>query len=219
MSDPGQEREAQERACRAADLPTWLASVSPESSLRIGWRAGRAFEAALVAREEPQGEVELANARTQGRVEIDRLTTELADARAELAAREDTERPDMPAWRCPDCGSGVTKVHVGTTGLMPCGKPPGYWTREDTERPDGASLIAVERERQVSEEGWTAEHDAQHTLGELRMAAKAYASDPSVDSVSPVYWPWNGTAWKPSEMAAEIDRLQRARDTEREHKP
>lgn len=32
-------------------------------------------------------------------------------------------------WRCPDCGSGVTKVHMMAGGPQPCGKPPGYWTR------------------------------------------------------------------------------------------
>jgi hypothetical protein len=71
---------------------------------------------ALAAREEPQGEVELANARTQGRVEIDRLTTELADARAELAAREDTERPDDKGIIvCPDCGRERPRDTEGPT--------------------------------------------------------------------------------------------------------
>lgn len=34
----------------------------------------------------------------------------------------------MPDWRCPDCGSGVTKVHVADGDLRGCGKPPGYWS-------------------------------------------------------------------------------------------
>ncbi len=38
----------------------------------------------------------------------------------------------------------------------------------------GVELIAEERKRQVEEEGWTAEHDAAHTEGDLAMAAATY---------------------------------------------
>lgn len=40
----------------------------------------------------------------------------------------------------------------------------------------GVELIAAERERQVTQEGWTPEHDKQHDHGELAMAAVCYAS-------------------------------------------
>lgn len=39
----------------------------------------------------------------------------------------------------------------------------------------GIELIAEERQRQINEEGWTPEHDAQHTEGELANAAAYYA--------------------------------------------
>lgn len=39
----------------------------------------------------------------------------------------------------------------------------------------GAERIAVERERQIYDEGWTAEHDDKHADGELIGAARAYA--------------------------------------------
>jgi len=39
----------------------------------------------------------------------------------------------------------------------------------------GIELIADERKRQIEIEGWTAEHDDQHTEGELANAACAYA--------------------------------------------
>jgi hypothetical protein len=39
----------------------------------------------------------------------------------------------------------------------------------------GLDLIIKERERQISEEGWTPEHDAQHNGGELAVAAACYA--------------------------------------------
>ena len=40
----------------------------------------------------------------------------------------------------------------------------------------GIELIAKERERQISEEGWAAEHDDEHEMGELASAAICYAS-------------------------------------------
>jgi hypothetical protein len=90
----------------------------------------------------------------------------------------------------------------------------------------GAALIAQERERQVNVEGWTPEHDAEHTDGVLVDAARAYALavlTPGYDRGNPpVGWPWDEGWWKPSDdpvrnlvkagalIAAEIDRRRRA---------
>ena len=41
---------------------------------------------------------------------------------------------------------------------------------------NGAKLIAAERERQIKREGWTAEHDDEHSKGEMAIAAACYAS-------------------------------------------
>ena len=96
----------------------------------------------------------------------------------------------------------------------------------------GAELITQERQRQIDEEGWTAEHDSQHSNGQLVLAAMCYAcpypkdkSGPTVffkSKTCPVMWPWDSNWWKPSRndrvrelvkagalIAAEIDRLQK----------
>lgn len=93
----------------------------------------------------------------------------------------------------------------------------------------GTDLIAAERRRQVEQEGWTPEHDAFHTYGELATAGCCYimaaeklrTGDESPSK--PFLWPWAESWWKPGEdpvrclvkagalIAAEIDRLQRAR--------
>lgn len=101
----------------------------------------------------------------------------------------------------------------------------------------GVGMIAAERQRQQSEEGWSARHDDGHRLGEIALAAAAYAVPPDVRDdayTSPVLrishrlwevlWPWSRAEWKPTPrdrvrelvkagalIAAEIDRLQRAR--------
>jgi hypothetical protein len=88
---------------------------------------------------------------------------------------------------------------------------------------NGAERIVAERQRQVSEEGWTPEHDDQHDLGELARAAACYATPRLLGgSLPPQDWPWAVKWWKPTPndrirelekagalIAAEIDRLLR----------
>lgn len=98
-------------------------------------------------------------------------------------------------------------------------------------------LILAERLRQITAEGWTPQHDAEHDEGALLAAALCYAT-PATDrrftyktwAVSaqgstpvPEGWPWDAKWWKPTPtdrvrelvkagalIAAEIDRLQAA---------
>ena len=86
---------------------------------------------------------------------------------------------------------------------------------------DGTSLMTAERHRQVHEEGYTPEHDAQHDPNDLPWAAwslldAAVAPDPVIEP--PKMWPWEADLWKPEHtplrrliiagalIAAEIDR-------------
>jgi hypothetical protein len=92
-----------------------------------------------------------------------------------------------------------------------------------TDERTGAELIAAERKRQMSEEGWTPGHDDGHAECELVCAAACYLNEhakiPTVHSF--IDWPWDLRFWKPSDdpirnlvkagalIAAEIDRLKR----------
>jgi len=86
----------------------------------------------------------------------------------------------------------------------------------------GVELIAEERQRQVIEEEWTAEHDDQWVNGELAQAAVCYAINHTTlrQSITWENWPWALGYRKPKDpirdlvragalIAAEIDRLQR----------
>ena len=99
----------------------------------------------------------------------------------------------------------------------------------------GIELIAEERQRQISQEGWTTEHDDEHSEDELARAAACYsiphwerelqfratASESRFTYVDRI-WPWDAKWWKPTPkdrirelvkagalIVAEIDRLQR----------
>ena len=94
------------------------------------------------------------------------------------------------------------------------------------------SEIARERERQISVEGWTIEHDNVHDCGELAVAAACYALGvPEVSRscyaengsaiISVKLWPWSTAWWNPKTsrqdliraaalIVAEIERLDRA---------
>ena len=86
----------------------------------------------------------------------------------------------------------------------------------------GADLIAAERRRQIDAEGWTPEHDDEHTAHELVYAAVAYAKAAANDPFHAYQWPWAGASFKRCHdpirnlvkagalIAAEIDRLKRA---------
>lgn len=81
----------------------------------------------------------------------------------------------------------------------------------------GAELIAEERARQISAEGWTPEHDDTHADGEMVCAAICYATprrrreyepremseDQSISFSEriknvPKLWPWHPSWWKSS---------------------
>lgn len=94
--------------------------------------------------------------------------------------------------------------------------------------------IANERLRQISVEGWTPEHDDQHSSGELAGAAGCYAKhvnarqwcfknnpDDYQCEPEPSGWPWEPEWWKPKNprsdliraaalIVAELERLDRA---------
>lgn len=96
----------------------------------------------------------------------------------------------------------------------------------------GIELIAEERQRQIEKEGYTAEHDQQHTSDQLAGAATAYAYPPEWcypgADIREEGWPFDD-GYKPSPdnrlrelvkagalIAAAIDRLQSEKDaTER----
>ena len=99
----------------------------------------------------------------------------------------------------------------------------------------GIDLIAEERQRQISVEGYDRQHDAQHTVHEFILAAGAYVSAACADHrketggqvpgvleykyIGKTIWPWDEKTFKPTNslrdlvkagalIAAAIDRLQ-----------
>ena len=91
----------------------------------------------------------------------------------------------------------------------------------------GIEIITQERERQLSQEGWSAQHDDNHPRGHLALAGACYALDFALyGKTAKELWPWDYEWWKPPKeatisegihelakagalIAAEIDKLQR----------
>jgi hypothetical protein len=84
-------------------------------------------------------------------------------------------------------------------------------------------MIEAERNRQIEEKGWTAEHDDEHDNGELACAAASYALSSTCRNFEQeieVAWPW-GEPMKSQEtplrdlakagafILAEIERIHR----------
>jgi hypothetical protein len=113
--------------------------------------------------------------------------------------------------RCGRCGlaRGFHGPVLAQEGDPQCD---GFVERE----PDGAARIAAERRRQVEAEGWTFDHDDQHTDGKLAQAAACYAvaTVPMYAGHFPVIWPWS-PRWdkrpgKSADVAARIRALEKA---------
>lgn len=136
--------------------------------------------------------------------------------------------PERPAKRSPARVSLQRRVGRSASGGKPeaVARPIG---RKKAVR-SGVELIADERLRQTSQEGWTPEHDDKHRGKQLAKGAESYLCawtfpDKSATRDEPVRpawsWPWSMKWWKPSNdpirnlvkagalIAAEIDRLQR----------
>lgn len=73
---------------------------------------------------------------------------------------------------------------------------------------NGAELIAQERERQIAEEGWTPEHDDEHSAGELALAGAIYAWPAPRPLLVKKAWPWDRKWWKP-EGELNMDKARR----------
>ena len=87
--------------------------------------------------------------------------------------------------------------------------------------------VLTERQRQVTEEGWTREHDERQSAGELSYAAQAYVASARAHAVGvpapnawEADWPWTEQTYKPKSerrdlvraaalIIAEIERLDR----------
>lgn len=85
--------------------------------------------------------------------------------------------------------------------------------------------VLAERQRQISAEGWTPEHDDSHLDGQMASAAACYAMRAAGwrgPRDGPLHqWPWDAEWWKPKDVRsnlvragalilAEIERLDRA---------
>lgn len=92
---------------------------------------------------------------------------------------------------------------------------------EDAALSQAARDVLAERQRQISAEGWTPEHDdEQHLPGEMALAAASYVCADENDA-PPAIWPWALNWWKPRDrrrnltkagalILAEMERIDRA---------
>jgi len=74
-------------------------------------------------------------------------------------------------------------------------------------------MINEERQRQISGEGWSIDHDDAHDDGELLKAANFYFINAMPDGKlsmrddgAPVGWPWEAKWWKPKDRKQDLVR-------------
>ncbi|HGM4821483.1 TPA: hypothetical protein ACKP7E_000402 [Pseudomonas aeruginosa] len=123
------------------------------------------------------------------------------------------------AAACPECGGRyelVAEAKISTPAAQ-AGQMPQAWLD-----------VQAERRRQSEAEGWTPEHDDEHSHGQMARAAACYAlagssapNDGTAALLVSLAWPWDEQWWKPSTarrdlvkagalVLAEIERIDRA---------
>jgi hypothetical protein len=117
------------------------------------------------------------------------------------------------------------KATVWTTTELPTGTPLYAGPSPAVTHSKAAQDVLAERQRQISVEGWTPEHDDEHGSGCMAFAAAAYAAHAYAGPrLSTTLWNWTGWSrdwWKPKNpradliragalILAEIERLDRA---------
>lgn len=136
---------------------------------------------------------------------------------AAIAAKQaKNEARNWPDWRTADPDKAI--CHILEGGAAPA-------QGQEAEVSAAARDVLAERARQVSQEGWTPEHDDQHEIGELADAAACYAGNAGgyvwEGGWPGEVWPWKECWWKPTTprrdlvkagalILAEIERLDRA---------
>ncbi len=153
-------------------------------------------------------------------------TTRPAESLAGIALRQlkDESRwveiRDINAHAFPDMQSH-SYYPAGTVIKLPAAAP-------GKEVPQAWLDVQAERRRQIEAEGWTPEHDDEHSHGQMARAAACYAlagssapNDGTAALLVSLAWPWDEQWWKPTSARrdlikacaltlAEIERLDRA---------
>lgn len=136
--------------------------------------------------------------------------------------------PSDTQWQFTD-GPEEPRLGLPTSFEAAAIKEPVFAARSAPEAGKAVDDIVAERQRQISAEGWTPEHDDEHDKGEMARAAACYAYEATRtehqrsldDGFAPPMWPWAERWWKPTDrrrdlvkaaalIIAEIERLDRA---------
>lgn len=123
----------------------------------------------------------------------------------------------------------TARTYISHAGALKQGrKHPATAPSPSTSAPQAWLDVQAERRRQVEAEGWTPEHDDEHSHGQMARAAACYAlagssapNDGTAALLVSLAWPWDQQWWKPTSarrdlikagalILAEIERLDRA---------
>ncbi|EPB6908137.1 hypothetical protein L4Q18_000781 [Pseudomonas aeruginosa] len=160
---------------------------------------------------------------------VGQVSAIVRERRVPLLSRSQAE--DAPVIGCL-CGMPMTEGHHSPDG---CSSLEEFATHSDQAQhsvPRAWLDVQAERRRQVEAEGWTPEHDDEHSYGQMGRAAACYAlagssapNDGTAALLVSLAWPWDEQWWKPSTARrdlvkacalalAEIERLDRATATQ-----
>lgn len=222
---------------RAAELKASCGAVDVRSLAQLISDLASQLEVQYVRAEESQREFRAADAT------INNLELKLTDMAVQLANAESkcrelaAENAAIKAMN--DCLSEELRGYE-SDGAFEGPKMHLLWWKTETPSTDAflaevraqgvgslsnaALSVIAERQRQQSAEGWTTEHDDDHSCGEMALAASSYAQYAHRKPIAPAIpfnWPWEPEWFKQQGprrdlvkagalILAEIERIDRA---------
>lgn len=144
---------------------------------------------------------------------------------AAAPTQADSAPPSAPCPHCDDTGD-VHSIDGQWRGTCKCEAGRAVAPGDEAQvLSQAARDVLAERQRQISAEGWTPDHDDEHGDSSLSMAAVCYVLGRTTLRAlewSPdiMLWPWEKESWKPSDprrnltkagalILAEMERLDR----------
>ncbi|WP_121495591.1 hypothetical protein [Pseudomonas aeruginosa] len=158
-----------------------------------------------------------------------RALQKLLDAALAKLAELEKQEPAATVAKVPGEDWNSLDFHLDLQGMLPGTKL--YTTPVAPAQhsvPQAWLDVQAERRRQITAEGWTPEHDDEHSHGQMARAAACYAlagssapNDGTAALLVSLAWPWDEQWWKPTTTRrdlvkacalglAEIERLDRA---------
>ncbi|HHQ3558369.1 TPA: hypothetical protein ACSPQ7_000587 [Pseudomonas aeruginosa] len=213
--------------------PAQAEAERPEVVAWSNWKVGTRSHVPFRTEEEAARSVKASEiaATQEGPYSVEQLMTVAQHERITAQLHDALDESDGDRWKLrSERDAALANVDALAVQVLKLGGTISFAhhrTDQAGQVPQAWLDVQAERRRQVEAEGWTPEHDDEHSHGQMARAAACYAlagssapNDGTAALLVSLAWPWDEQWWKPSTARrdmvkacalglAEIERLDR----------